>query len=112
MSFLICNNVFLFLSNLIKVISIVTLIELQGQLFNKPVKTNYKYPYGYSLIGISKNLSDGLIDLNTSSSYSSDLFEVNIGISPDGFIQYAITKSSNKENGHIIHLIFIKENYL
>ncbi|WP_294727490.1 hypothetical protein [uncultured Fusobacterium sp.] len=100
------------LSNLIKVISIKTSIETLGQQFNKPVKTNYKYPYGYSLIGISKNLSEDLVDLNIAIPYSSDLFEVNIGISPDSFIQYAITESSNKENGHIIHLIFIKENYL
>ena len=50
-----------------------------------------------------------LADLTISESMAKDLFRVNIGMSEDGYIQYSITECLDKNFGHCIYLIFMKQ---
>ncbi len=76
--------------------------------YQKVIKTNIKYPIGYELVSKTTNVGTFGLDLSAAENYSKDLFSVNIGTSPDGYIQYAITEHSEKHNGHALYLIFVK----
>lgn len=95
-------------NNLIKIISFEISNDQMEVKYQKVIKTNIKYPVGYRLVSKTTNVGDFGLDLSAAENYSKDLFSVNIGTSPDGYIQYAITEYSERHNGHALYLIFVK----
>ena len=74
------------------------------------INTSIKDPIGFKLISAFTKLGSGtsLTSLNISGTFPLDYFNVVIGKSKDGYIQYSVTNAKNNGLAHRIILLFTK----